>query len=53
MSDMKLDNKKVVLDKKDFDNMVSLIHELKKANKLLNEQIREYNEQFANKTKDQ
>ena len=30
-----------------FEDMVNLIKELKAANKMLNEQIRAYNEEFA------
>ena len=44
---MKSDEKIVTMKLQEFEDMIRLIKELREANILLNEQIREYNEKFS------
>lgn len=48
---MKSDDKNVIIPMDKFQDMLDLIKELREANKLLNNQIDEYNKKFANKEK--
>ena len=46
---MSNDDKIIEIKQSEFEDMVRLIKELKRANRLLNEQIRKYNREFADK----
>lgn len=49
---MKSDKKIVTMKFKEFENMIKLIKELRKANGLLNKQIKEYNKKFTKGAED-